>query len=150
MLLHYVLWFVVGWVAVLPLLWFAQTKTRLHTVKKLMGRSLVAAAVIYIGFSAMWGNASWSGIEVLGVLGYGVFYLLAMRHSILWLAVGWALHPVWDIALHLLGPGHHIVPAWYAVACVSFDIAVAVYIVYRYKVEPLPSQVTSTANAVSA
>ncbi|TNE50583.1 MAG: hypothetical protein EP343_07810 [Deltaproteobacteria bacterium] len=129
----YTLWFLLGLVLVSPLLWFAH-QLRLPTMQKLLGRSLVLAAVIYIGFSAAWGNASWTGIEALGVLAYGVFYLLAVRHSLLWLAAGWALHPTWDLALHLLGPGHHIVPTWYAIACVSFDFAVALYIVYRYKI----------------
>ena len=53
--------------------------------------------------------------------------------GIIWLSLGWLLHPVWDIAVHLFGPGHEVAPAGYAVACVSFDIAVAVYLAKKYR-----------------
>jgi hypothetical protein len=36
--------------------------------------------------------------------------------------------PSWDIGLHYLGPGTLFVPAWYPIACVSFDLLVAVYV----------------------
>ncbi|TKB43139.1 DUF6010 family protein [Thalassotalea mangrovi] len=62
---------------------------------------------------------------------------MATTRNRIWLALGWLLHPVWDIGLHLQGPGWHIVPPWYAVACVSFDILVAIYIVWRIRNQPL-------------
>ena len=60
---------------------------------------------------------------------YGLFYALALKHGILWLGLGWLLHPLWDLLLHLYGPGHHVVPQWYAWACLSFDAAVFGFIV---------------------
>ena len=94
------------------------------------------AAVIYIGFALAWGDMRWLFIEIAGVAIYGGFFLLANKQSRYWLAVGWLLHPVWDIALHLHGPGEHIVPLWYALACLSFDAIVAAYLlrrIYKYQ-----------------
>ena len=48
--------------------------------------------------------------------------------SPLWLAAGWALHPVWDVALHLVGPGHALGSIAYATACLTWDPLVAAVI----------------------
>jgi hypothetical protein len=48
--------------------------------------------------------------------------------TLAWLAAGWALHPIWDAALHLQGSGAAHAPEWYVVACISFDLPVAAYI----------------------
>ncbi|GAA5315140.1 MAG: hypothetical protein AseanaTS_03440 [Candidatus Pelagadaptatus aseana] len=132
--MYFTLWFVLGLLFVAPLLLFAQ-RLRFKTMVKLMGRSLIIAALIYIGFALLWGNTEWLVIEVMGVALYGLFYWLALRHSALWLSLGWLLHPLWDVMLHMLGPGAHVVPDWYAIACVSFDLAAALYIVYRIELE---------------
>ena len=42
------------------------------------------------------------------------------------------LHPFWDVVLHYIGPGHAFTPWAYAIACVSFDWIVAIYIVVAY------------------
>ena len=126
----YLIWLAVGLIAVLPLLVFAEKLSDRGRLK-LMGRSLIIAAIIYILFAWLWGNSNWMIIEIVGVILYGLFYWLAIRFSPYWLAAGWMLHPVWDVLLHLLGPGHEVVPAWYAVACVSFDIAAGIYILMR-------------------
>jgi hypothetical protein len=42
------------------------------------------------------------------------------------------LHPLWDVVLHYVGPGHSFTPWAYAIACVSFDWLVAIYIVIGY------------------
>jgi hypothetical protein len=52
---------------------------------------------------------------------------LGLRGSPMWLAAGWALHPVWDIALHYFGPGRAVAPETYAIACLSYDLLVAAY-----------------------
>ena len=46
------------------------------------------------------------------------------------MTIGWFLHMGWDVVLHLMGPGLHIVPEWYAYACISFDVLMAGYLVY--------------------
>ncbi len=131
--MNYVIWVALGIFAVIPLLVFAN-RLKYNTMIKLLGRSLVAAAMIYVGFALAWGDNTWLVIEISGIIVYGLFYALSIKYNAIWLAFGWLLHPVWDVILHLFGPGTHVVPSWYAVACVSFDITVAAYIFYRMKV----------------
>jgi len=130
--LFYVSWLVIGAIAVVPLLIFAE-KLPPRAMHKLLGRSLIIAAIIYIGFALIWGNTQWLLIEIIGVGAYAIFYWTSLKWGIIWLSLGWLLHPVWDIAVHLFGPGHEVAPAGYAVACVSFDIAVAVYLAKKYR-----------------
>ena len=42
--------------------------------------------------------------------------------------LGWTVHPLWDIGLHLVGRRAAFTPAWYATTCASFDLLVAAYI----------------------
>lgn len=92
---------------------------------------LLVAALIYVGFALVWGNLQWIAIEVGGLLLYACFVLLAQRHHVIWLAIGWAAHPIWDIGFHLLGAGHTVAPMWYVLACLSFDLLVAGYSLTR-------------------
>lgn len=92
---------------------------------------LPVAALIYVGFALVWGNMQWVAIEVGGLLLYTFFVLLAQRQNPIWLAIGWAAHPLWDIGLHWLGEGHVFAPEWYVLACLSFDLLVAGYSLTR-------------------
>src|ERR687890_2184936 len=77
--------------------------------------ALVFAALIYVAFAAFGGAGWWwLGVEVLGVVLYGVLAGLGLHYSRWWLALGWAAHPAWDVALHLYGSGSAFTPAWYA------------------------------------
>lgn len=102
-----------------------------HTLRILF-RGLVVAALAYVIFSVH-GPASsgWIGLELLGLAIYGGMAFLGLRRSQWWLVAGWALHPVWDIALHYLGAGSAFAPAPYALACLTWDPIVAAYIAYR-------------------
>jgi len=102
-------------------------------MQQVLGLSLLVAALLYIGFAVVGGSGSWLAVEIIGLPIYGVFYYLSGKYTGMWLSLGWLLHPLWDLVLHLNGPGGHGVPAWYPIACVSFDIAVALYILYRLK-----------------
>ncbi|MBL4781565.1 MAG: hypothetical protein JKX92_04930 [Porticoccaceae bacterium] len=128
----YFLWLVLGLIAAAPLLWFVN-KLSNNLAHLVLGVSLVVAAILYLVFALVMGDLTWVFIEVVGLPIYGFFYWLSYRYSIVWLSVGWFLHPVWDVLLHLCGPGNEVVPAWYSVACVSFDIALGVYILYRFR-----------------
>jgi len=132
--MYYFLWLCLGVVLAMPLLVLAE-RVKLNIMTHLMGLSLVIAAIIYIGFALVWGDTLWLLIEFFGVGAYGVFYLLAVRFSAIWISVGWLAHPMWDVVLHLNGPGSHVAPEWYAVACLSFDIVVAAYIFRRLRNE---------------
>ena len=96
--------------------------------RRLFSSALLIAALIYVGFALLFGNMRWLLIELLGVPAYFIFAFAAARFSVYWLALGWALHPLWDAPLHLMGSGTAVVPEWYAVACISFDLLLAVYI----------------------
>jgi hypothetical protein len=121
-------WFLLG--LVLGILFVALA--RVLGERRILSVGLVVATVIYVGF-AIFGNAdrSWLGIEALGVVLYGSFAMLSLRYTEWWLALGWAVHPIWDIALHLFGGGSLFAPAWYAIQCISFDVVVALYIAFR-------------------
>lgn len=93
---------------------------------------LPVATIIYVGFAAMWANGPWLAIELLGVAVYGSVGWLGLRRSAWWLVAGWTLHPVWDVVLHLVGPGAAFAPVPYAVSCITFDLLVALYVAWRF------------------
>lgn len=120
--------------------------------RDMVGRSLLviflfAAAGAYFGFAIAAGaGPAWTLAELAQVVVFGTMALLGLRGSPYWLAAGWALHPLWDAALHYLGPGRSFAPMTYAIACISFDLLVAAYIVVVYgpmggKFRPYPSKV---------
>jgi hypothetical protein len=110
--------------------------------RDILGRSvlvifLFAAAGAYFGFATVGREvvgapAIWSLIELLQVVVFGTIALLGLRGSPYWLAAGWALHPLWDVLLHDIGPAEVFTPWTYAIACVSFDWLVALYVVVAY------------------
>ena len=112
--------------------------------RDIIGRSvlvifLVIAAGAYFGFATtgrelVGTDQIWILIELLQAVVFGAIGLLGLRGSPYWIAAGWALHPFWDVVLHYIGPGHAFTPWTYAIACVSFDWIVAIYIVIAYGV----------------
>ncbi|HEV2835022.1 MAG TPA: DUF6010 family protein [Pyrinomonadaceae bacterium] len=108
-------------------------------VKDIVGRTLLAtvlfaAAGAYFGFAF---NEStprvWVLIELLQVVAFGTLGLYGWRGSPYWLALGYALHPLWDFGVHHVGPGWTFAPLRYVIACVSFDWVVAAYIFIAYR-----------------
>jgi hypothetical protein len=107
-----------------------------HALRRHMRQTLfcglVVAALAYVIFSIHGRtSASWVALELLGVAVYGSLAFFGRRGSQWWLVAGWALHPIWDLALHYFGPGSAFAPAPYALACLSWDPIVAGYIAYR-------------------
>ncbi|HEU4769071.1 MAG TPA: DUF6010 family protein [Pyrinomonadaceae bacterium] len=108
-------------------------------VKEIVGRTLLAtvlftAAGAYFGFAVMAPvSRVWLLIELLQCIAFGALGLYGWRGSARWLALGWALHPLWDFGLHYAGPGYGIGPWTYAISCISFDWVVAAYIFIRYR-----------------
>jgi hypothetical protein len=113
----YAIWLVIGVVLGIVLLTYA--RTRIKKEKIVLSIGLLVAAFIYVCFALVWGNFEWFLIELAGVPIYGLFYWLAVRYSYIWLAVGWAVHPIWDAFLHLKGPGHFVAPEWYILTRVN-------------------------------
>lgn len=108
-------------------------------VRDIVGRTLLAtvlfaAAGAYFGFAFNPDTSRiWLLIELLQVIAFGVFGLYGWRGSPYWLALGYALHPVWDFGVHYIGPGNNFAPVTYAIACISFDWVVALYILIAYR-----------------
>src|ERR687897_1302490 len=110
--------------------------------RDIIGRSvlvifLVIAAGAYFGFATVGrdlvgSNQVWMLVELAQAIVFGAIGLLGLRGSPYWIAAGWALHPFWDVVLHYIGPGYSFTPWTYAIACVSFDWLVAIYIVIAY------------------
>jgi hypothetical protein len=87
---------------------------------------LAVTALIYVVFALIGRGGSRSlGLELVGVLLYGAAAWVGYRSSVAILALGWALHVVWDVTLHLQGAGAGYTPDWYPWGCVSFDLMVA-------------------------
>jgi hypothetical protein len=110
--------------------------------REIFGRSvlvifLFVAAGAYFGFATLGREVVdsppiWILVELAQVIVFGTLALLGLRGSPYWIAAGWALHPFWDVVLHYIGPGDSFTPWTYAIACVSFDWLVAIYIVIFY------------------
>jgi hypothetical protein len=106
---------------------------------EIYGRALLAiflfiAAGAYVGFAVAGGASGlWFLAEIMQAVVIGAMGLLGMRGSPYWLAVAWAAHPLWDVVLHYFGAGHAFAPEFWAIACVSFDLLVAAYIVLAYR-----------------
>jgi hypothetical protein len=84
------------------------------------------------GVFSLFGRASieWLGYEALGLVLFGVLAWVGFRYSLL-LALGWAAHVLWDLLLHLNGPGAAYTPDWYPWLCVSFDLLVAAAVLLK-------------------
>ena len=95
--------------------------------------SLWVVAFIYVVFAVSGDGRGWLEVEALGVVLYGGMGLLGMFHSPRWLILGWAAHPIWDVALHFFGGGSAFTPESYSISCVTFDLLVAVYIATRLR-----------------
>ena len=125
------IWLLFGSIAGLLLVYLVHT--RRARAFKTLAIGLFIAAMFYVGFALVWGDSTWIAIEVAGVILYSIFYGLSIRFSYIWLGVGWLLHPLWDVLLHLNGVGHSVAPQWYVYACISFDLIVAIYIFVVHK-----------------
>jgi hypothetical protein len=93
---------------------------------------LVITALLYVVF-AISGRASGSslGLELLGAILYCGLAVAGLRGGRTALALGWAGHPLWDVLLHTSGSGAAYTPSWYPMACVGFDLVVAVGILMQ-------------------
>jgi hypothetical protein len=121
--------------AVLSLIAFLLSRfTKDITGRTLLATVLFAAAGAYFGFAVTAPvSRIWLLIELLQCIAFGTMGLIGWRGSARWLALGWALHPVWDFGVHYVGPGRDVGPWTYAVACLSCDWVVAAYIFIRYR-----------------
>ena len=102
--------------------------------RTLLATGLFAAAGAYFGFAVVAPvSRGWLLIELLQVIGFSLFGLYGWRGSAKWLALGFALHPIWDVGVHYTGPGRTFAPPGYVFACATFDVVVAAYIFVAYR-----------------
>ena len=87
---------------------------------------LFVTALLYVVLALPAMDARWLLIEGIGVVLFGVAAWLG-RVTPWWLALGWAGHVAWDVALHL-DRAQPVVGEWYPLFCVGFDLPVAGYI----------------------
>ena len=115
-------------------------------VRDVAGRTLLvtvlfAAAGAYFGFAYNPGTPRiWILIELLQVVAFGTLGLYGWRGSPYWLALGYALHPLWDFGVHHLGPGREFAPVPYVFACITFDWVVAAYVLMAYRLFDLANR----------
>ena len=125
-----------GAILAVPLILIAFLLSRF--IRDIIGRSLLviflfAAAGAYVGFALLAAPGPiWVLAELVQAIIFGAIALLGLRGSPWWLTAGWALHPLWDVVLHYVGPGHSFAPITYTIPCLSFDLLVAAYIGIAY------------------
>lgn len=95
---------------------------------RLYAISLIIAALIYVIFAALDPKIEWLMLELAGMLVFTLLAFVGLKISALLLALAWALHAGWDVFLHKL-PHVAFVPDWYPLACLSFDLLLAAYLV---------------------
>ncbi len=100
-----------------------------RTQVRVLGRGLVIAGLVYLVFASTYGF-QWLLLELVGATLCAGFYAASLRNAN-WLSIGWALHPAWDVLLHLRNTSGGYAPEWYVLACIPFDLIIAVYC-YRH------------------
>lgn len=87
---------------------------------------LFVAALVYVVFAWL-GRApgGWLVLEGGGLILFGAAAWLGAWRFPRILALGWGLHVLWDVRLHLEGPGAAYTPDWYPWLCVSFALMIA-------------------------
>lgn len=100
---------------------------RARTPARPAALGLVIAALVYLAFAAAAG--AWDGlaVEAVGLILFALVAGLGLRWPWL-LALGWAAHAGWDLALHSSGPQDYA-PFWYPPACVGSDLLLAGFLV---------------------
>ena len=97
--------------------------------RALLAIMLVIAGGAYVGFAvAADAGGMWFLAELVQAVVLGALALLGLRGSPYWLAVGWAIHPLWDVVLHYVGAGRAFAPETWTIPCASFDLLVAAYV----------------------
>ena len=120
----------------LALAWAFIAHARRFGTKRLhvLASGLVIAALIYVVAALVRG----AGLTILAELGgaaiFGLLAGLGLRRAKIWLALGWALHVAWDFAAQLAD--EPVLPLWYAIACLAFDLLVAAAILREPAPEP--------------
>ena len=124
----------IGGAMLVLIAWLLSRFTKDIHARTLLATVLFAAAGAYLGFAFVAPvSRIWLLIELLQCIAFGALGLYGWRDNAKWLALGWALHPLWDFLVHYIGPGQ-FAPWPYTIACLSYDWVVAAYIFIYYRV----------------
>lgn len=89
---------------------------------------LIVAGLLYVKFAVSAGQLNALPLEMVGTALTTAFATYGiLRRSPAIIALGWVLHPVWDVAFHTRGLGTYT-PDGYVVACLGFDFVLAGFI----------------------
>ena len=124
-----VFWIIVGIVLAVGFILIARRTGGYEREKIFYAVGLIVAALIYVGFGMFAGSTRWLLVELGGVVLYTLFAVLGIKRSGWFLSLGWALHVLWDLALH--DASTEFVPRWYQLLCLGFDLWLAGYIGFR-------------------
>ena len=125
-----VLWLVIG--LCLGGVFVLAVRSQRGRERKVLAIGLTLAAAIYIVLAVV-GRVGWEWlfVEIAGASAYTAVALLGVRRTPGWLVFGWATHPVWDVGVHLLNGRADFATSSYGLACASFDLLVALFILQR-------------------
>ncbi|MBT8448380.1 MAG: hypothetical protein KJO69_01735 [Gammaproteobacteria bacterium] len=127
-----VVWIMLGLFATIPLVVYAH-RININQAAQVLGRGLIVAASVYVIFAVIWGDISWIGVEIAGLLIYSAFYLVPSKRIMLWVGTGWLLHILWVLGWHNFGPGAVYSPLWYVFVSSGFNLVIFVYCIYRWR-----------------
>jgi hypothetical protein len=117
----------------------------LRAERRVLALGLVVTALIYVGFAlSSHVDSSTFLLEAGGAALFSLVAWLGVRGALWWLAGGWVAHVAWDVGLHF-DRNVMLVPVWYPLFCVGFDLMVAGFILGRPSHMPMTS---SAANKV--
>ena len=99
--------------------------------------ALLVASLIYVAFAVVGRSVGGIVVETVGVVAFGGIALLGYRRSSPALvALGWGLHPLWDVSLHSSGAGLVYTPSGYPPLCIGFDLVLAALILLGWAGAP--------------
>lgn len=123
--MHIVTGLVLGAAAGVLLILLARIRGPLGA-RRIYALGLFVTALLYVLLAATRGATNeWATVEAAGVLIYGAAAWLGATRWPRILALGWAAHVVWDLALHVNGGGAVYTPEIWPWFCLSFDLIIA-------------------------
>lgn len=98
----------------------------------LLAVGLAVVGAVYLGSALNDGRLQLQLLEGGVAVVFLVLALVGLWYSPLVLAAGWLLHAVWDSFHHPHPVGAPIAAHWYPLACLSFDVLVAAFLLIQY------------------
>lgn len=128
--MEFVLWVVFGIAAGALSIGIARA---MDQERAIFGAALIIAGAWYVAFGVHDGrNLNVLLPQILGGSFFVLCGLAGMRHSVLFLSLGWLFHAAWDFASPLISDVSYM-PGWTAPACLGFDVLIGGYLFLRFR-----------------